>query len=188
MVDATQSLGVVPVPAAACDILVASTCKWLLGSHGLAAFYWNRARRPGLEPAGIGWYSVVDDLHFPYDLRPDAGRFELGAPNFPGLYGLEAGLDLLLEVGVERIERHVLGLGTALLDGLRELDLPLMTPRNPALRAGIVSWLDSDPAAATKRLEQQGILVTGSAGRVRAGIHLYNSLADIERLVAAMAQ
>lgn len=188
VVDATQSLGVVPVPPGRYDILVASTCKWLLGSHGLAVFAWNRARRPDLEPAGIGWYSVVDDLRFPYELKPNAGRFELGAPNFLGMYGLVPGLDLLLSVGVDRIERHVLALGTELLAGLRDLGLPVITPADPAQRAGIVSWLDPAPAATAARLAEQGVLVTGSAGRVRAGLHLYNNLRDVERLLVALAR
>lgn len=186
VVDATQSLGVVPVPAAACDLLVASTCKWLLGAHGLAVCYWNRARRPDVEPAGIGWYSVVDDLQFPYDLKPDAGRFELGAPNFPALYGLDIALDQLLALGIDRIEQHVLALGDALIAELAERGLPLITPVDRAQRAGIVSWLDADPAGTTEQLERQGILVTGSAGRVRVGLHFYNSLADVERLLAVV--
>jgi selenocysteine lyase/cysteine desulfurase len=174
VVDATTA-GVVPVPAR-----LRYRRLRLLGSHGVAAFYWNRARRPDLAPAGIG-LSVVDDLH---PLRPEAGRgrFELGAEPRP--YG-RVSLDLLLR-SASNAPDAVLALGPA-IDGLRELDLPLMTPADPKQRAGIVSWLDPDPAATTARLEEQGVLVTGSAGRVRAGMHLYNSLGDVERLVAGMS-
>lgn len=185
-VDATQSLGVIPVPASACDFLVATSCKWLLAPHGLGIFYWNRERLPDVEPASIGWYSVVDDLKFPYDLKPTASRFELGGPNLVSIYALNEGLKLLLEVGVERIEAHVLGLGTRLLDGLRDLGLPMMTPHDPALRAGIVAWEDADNARTAARLAEQGVFVTGSSGRIRAGMHLYNDPEDVDRLVAGM--
>lgn len=185
-VDATQSLGVVPVPARACDFLVATTCKWLLGPHGVGVFFWNRARQPEVEPVGIGWFSVVDDLHFPYDLKPDAGRFELGGPNLLGIYALNEGVRLLREVGVERLERHALALGGRLRQQLAELGLPLMTPADPARRAGIVAWADPDCAATARRLAEQGIAVSGSSGRIRAAIHLYTSAAEVDRLAHAM--
>jgi selenocysteine lyase/cysteine desulfurase len=187
-VDATQSLGVVPVQADACDFLVVTSCKWLLAPHGIGVFYWNRTRRPDIEPAGIGWYSVVDDLQIPYELKPDAGRFELGGPNLVAIYAMEPGLDLLLETGVRDIERHVLRLGTRLLEGLMGLPLEIITPADPELRAGIVAWLDADPRQTAATLAERGIAVTGSSGRIRAAIHLYNDETDIDRLLAAMRE
>lgn len=187
-VDATQSLGVVPVQADACDFLVVTSCKWLLAPHGIGVFYWNRARRPDIEPANIGWYSVVDDLTIPYELKPDAGRFELGGPNLTSLYGMEPGLDLLLDTGLRQIERHVLTLGTRLIEGLMDLPLEIITPHDPELRAGIVAWLDADPRGTAAALSARGIEVTGSSGRIRAGIHLYNDERDIDRLIDAMRE
>jgi len=185
-VDATQSLGVVPVQADACDFLVVTSCKWLLAPHGIGVFYWNRQRRPDIEPANIGWYSVVDDLQFPYELKPTAGRFELGGPNMVSIYGMEPGLGILLATGVEQITQHVLRLGSRLLDGLQGLPLEIITPLDPELRAGIVSWLDDNPRGTAAALSARGIEVTGSSGRIRAGIHLYNDASDIDRLIEAM--
>jgi selenocysteine lyase/cysteine desulfurase len=187
-VDATQSLGVVPVPSHACDFLVASSCKWLLGPHGIGVFFWNRRRRPGAVPGGIGWYSVVDDLQFPYELKPGAERFELGGPNLIAIYALLEGVRLLLDTGVERIERHVLDLGARLIDGLRPLELDLMTPIDPARRAGIVSWSDRDFRSTADALERRGVIVTGSSGRIRAAVHLYNDETDVDRLIEAMRE
>jgi selenocysteine lyase/cysteine desulfurase len=187
-VDATQSLGVIPVPSHACDFLVVTSCKWLLAPHGIGVFYWNRQRRSDVVPASIGWYSVVDDLQFPYDLKPDAGRFELGGPNMPAIYALNEGVRLLLDVGVEQVEQHVLALGGRLLAGLRDLGLDVMTPADPARRAGIVAWADPDFRATAARLAEQGIIVTGSSGRIRAAVHLYNDESDVDRLIDAMTR
>jgi cysteine desulfurase / selenocysteine lyase len=185
-VDATQSLGVIPVPSHACDFLVATSCKWLLAPHGLGVFYWNRQRLPRIEPASIGWYSVVDDLQFPYDLKPSASRFELGGPNLVSIYALNEGVQLLLATGIERIAAHVRGLGGRLLDRLAELPLEIITPHDPALRAGIVAWTDADNRGTAAALAEQSILVTGSSGRIRAGMHLYNDASDVDRLADAM--
>lgn len=185
-VDATQSLGVVPVETFACDFLVATTCKWLLGPHGLGIFVWNRKRRPDVIPTRIGWYSVVDDLEFPYELKSDAERFEFGGPNQLGIYALEAGLQALTAHPVERLAAHAQALTALAHAELSELNLPLMTPDGSARQAGIVAWEDADYGATAAQLAAQGVVVTGSSGRIRAGFHLYNDDNDVERLVTAM--
>ena len=186
-VDATQSLDVVHVPARFCDFVIVTSCKWLLAPHGLGVLYWNRDRLPDVEPASVGWWSVVDDLHFPYELKPTASRFELGGPNLLSIYALLEGVNLLLETGIERIEEHVVTLGSRLLAALRPLGLPIMTPDDPRQRAGIVAWLDPDAPATAAALAEQGIFVTGSSGRIRAGMHLYNDDSDVDRLASAMS-
>lgn len=184
--DVTQSLGVIPVEADACDFMVATTCKWLLGPHGLGIFYWNRARRPDLEPSRIGWYSVDDDLQFPYELKPSAERFELGGPNQLGIAALNSGLEVLTSVGIERLAEHALGLTEPAHQQLSALGLPLMTPPDVDRRAGIVAWEDTDFISTAAGLNEEGIVVTGSSGRIRVGFHLYNDSTDVERLVEAM--
>ncbi len=187
-VDATQSLGAVSVPATSCDFVVSTSGKWMMGPYGVGPLYWNRERRPEVEPFDIGWYSVVDDLAHPYALKPDAGRFEVGSLDWPAIYGLNEGLALIEDVGIERIEEHVVGLGGQLLEQLKEFDLDVITPESPDQRAGIVSWLDSDPAATAAQLAKRGVHVTGSSGRIRAAFHLYNDESDIERLVGALVR
>ncbi len=187
-VDATQSLGVISVPATSCDFVVSTSGKWMLGPYGVGPLYWNRERLPNVEPADIGWYSVVDDLANPYDLKPDAGRFEVGSLDWPAIYALNAGLDVIEEIGVDAIEAHVVKLGGDLLDQLREFDLDVITPEDPALRAGIVSWLDDAAPATAASLAEHGVYVTGSSGRIRAAFHLYNDERDVERLVTALSR
>jgi selenocysteine lyase/cysteine desulfurase len=58
-VDASHSLGVVPVPASLCDIVVSCAYKWLLGIHGVGVFYVNVERWPDLAPPWVGWHSIV---------------------------------------------------------------------------------------------------------------------------------
>ena len=187
-VDATQSVGAIDVPATDCDFVVSTSGKWMLGPYGVGPLYWNRARAQDVEPANIGWYSVVDDLAHPYELKPDAGRFEVGSLNWSAIYALREGLRIIADVGVEQIERHVTGLAAQLLAQLREFDLEVITPDDPDLHAGIVSWLDSDPPGTARLLAEKNVFVTGSSGRIRAAFHLYNDESDVERLVAAMSE
>jgi hypothetical protein len=77
-VDATHALGVAPVPGGLCDFVVSSCYKWLLATHGVGIFAYDSSRVGDIEPATMGWHSVLhrggfdDPLKMP--LRPDASR------------------------------------------------------------------------------------------------------------------
>jgi cysteine desulfurase / selenocysteine lyase len=192
LLDATQSLGVLPVPAAAADFVVSSTYKWLLGTHGLGVLYWNRQRRPDFEPAAVGWYSV-DNLFAPdryerYTLKPDAGRFETGYVNFPAIYALVKSVPYLLEVGIPRIAGHALALGDRLIEGLDRLGLEVMSPRDPARRGASISFTHERAAEIGPALASRDIHVWAGDGRVRASTHLFNDEADVERLLEAVKE
>jgi cysteine desulfurase/selenocysteine lyase len=191
LLDATQSLGVLPVPAAEADFVVSSTYKWLLGTHGLGVLYWNRARRPDFEPATVGWFSV-DDLHAAdrferYALKADAGRFETGYPSFPSIYALGRSVPYLLAAGPERVAAHALALGQRLIDGLTRLGLEVMTPRPAERRGASISFAHEAAPLLGAGLAELGIRVWAGDGRVRASTHLFNDGADVERYLEAVA-
>lgn len=190
LLDATQSLGVLPVPAGAADFVVSSTYKWLLGTHGLGILYWNRARVPEAQPAAIGWYSVENlfapDRYERYTLKPDAGRFETGYISFPAIYALREGVRCLLDAGVERIADHALTLGERLIDELARLRLMVMTPKERRRRGASISFAHPEADAIGRALAEREVHVWAGDGRVRASTHLFNDGADIARYLAAL--
>jgi selenocysteine lyase/cysteine desulfurase len=192
LVDATQALGILPVPAASADFVVASSYKWLLGIHGLGILYWNRERLPDAEPAAIGRQSVVDAFaphrFEKYTLKPDAGRFGLGFVNYPTVYALGKSVPYLLDAGVERMAAHTLGLGARLIERLQALRLEVITPGKPERRGASISFTHPDADRIGRELAQRGIAVWAGDGRVRASIHLFNDSQDIDRLVAALEE
>jgi cysteine desulfurase/selenocysteine lyase len=125
------------------DFLSAGGHKWLLGPIGTGFFYCRASALERLRPANIGYHSVAKDAdHLDYELsfRPDAGRFEEALVNFPGLWGLEAAVDLLLEVGTRQIEAYLLDLTEQLADGLRSRGYAVLSPQGTGERSGIVSF------------------------------------------------
>lgn len=190
LLDATQSLGVLPVPAEAADFVVSSTYKWLLGTHGLGVLYWNRARQPEFEPAAIGWYSVENlfapDRYERYTLKSDAGRFETGYVSFPAIYVLSRAVPYLLQAGLERIAEHALALGERLIDELCRCGLEVMTPRDPARRGASISVAHQRAAELGPALARQNIHVWAGDGRVRASTHLFNDERDVVHYVEAL--
>jgi cysteine desulfurase/selenocysteine lyase len=188
-VDATHAAGVVPVDARHADIVVSSCYKFLLAVHGAAIVYRNPERLGALEPKTLGWHSVQPpfDLDDPtrYELLPDAARFEAGNPPFMALAVLDNALAYLEGIGPERIERHVLSLGSLLWDELDRRGVPLLTPRDEARRGPNVAFRWDDPADLVRRMAEQGVLIWGDTGRIRISFHVYNDSDDIERFLAA---
>lgn len=192
LVDASHSLGVLPVEGRLCDVLVACCYKWLLGVHGVAVFAVNRERWPDLAPRSLGWHAVEDEedwrKHASYRVSAGMERFEPGNLPFLNLYLLENGVDHLLRLGVPAIRDHVEGLAGYLRNGLVSTGLDVVTPEAAERRAGNVSFLTADPAAIEAALRERGVVVWAGEGRVRASVHLYNRRSDVDRLLAALAE
>jgi selenocysteine lyase/cysteine desulfurase len=185
VVDATQSLGRMPVSVDGIDFLVASSYKWLLGVHGLSVAYMSASVRGSLVPSALGWYSIRDlftpDRFEQYALKPGAGWMMAGMPPFPSIYVLRRSVEFLLGVGVDRIDTELRPLVTVLRQGLENLGFDLLTPPDPAYASGIVSFAHQDCARIAAALELRDVIVWAGDGRVRASVHLYNDRSDIER-------
>ena len=189
-VDATQSLGRIPVPIQGIDYLVASTYKWLLAPHGGGVVYCSPGLLGKLRTAAVGWWSVRDlfseERFQTVDLKPNSARFELGMPNFLTLYGLNHSATYLQKIGVAKIADDLEPVCDFLVEELSRLPLSLMTPRPSGDRAGLISFEHPDCEAIARELAMDRVYVWGGDGRVRISIHLYNDLGDAERLVARL--
>ncbi|MEV0714307.1 aminotransferase class V-fold PLP-dependent enzyme [Asanoa sp. NPDC050611] len=190
VLDATQSLGVVPVPAGLADVVVASSYKWMLGGHGLGVLAWNTARRPLPQPPAVGWRSVgnlfADDRFERYHLHADARRFEVGFPAYPTIYALDAALAWLAGFPPADVERHVVSLSGRLVGELSARGWDLLTPDDPARRAGNVAVRSAAGEELARVLATRGIHCWGGDGRLRASVHLFNGDADVDALLDAL--
>ena len=140
--------------------------KGLMGPSGIGALLVSESFARGLTPLLAGGTGSASDLEVQPDYMPD--RFESGTPNLPGIYGLQAAVDFVLETGVEALGRREAELTELFLEGLRDIPgVRLAGPWELAGRTGVVSLdfpaLDNAEAAAC--LERRwGI-------QVRCGLH-----------------
>ena len=189
-VDATQALGRCPVPLDGVDYLMASSFKWLLGPHGLAIVYLSPFFRRRFELAGVGWYSVENvfapDRFERYSLKTGAACISAGMPNFPALYGMCEALRFLLPVNSPNEEARVNSLSVHLRQNLRARGLHMLTPEDPALASGIVSFEHEHATAIGEALAREGIIVWAGDGRVRASLHFYNDERDTTMYLNAL--
>jgi cysteine desulfurase/selenocysteine lyase len=188
-VDAIQGLGVLPldVQQMPIDFLAADGHKWLLSPEGAGLFWLRREWIDQLHPVGIGWNSVLDSRNFShveFRLKPHAGRWESGTLNVGGILGLGASLELLLAIGIEAIAERVLYLTDYFCERCRQAGLQVYSSRRPGEASGIVSVLVDDVGAVVQRCREAGIVVNQRAGRLRVSPHAYNSIEELDHLVA----
>jgi selenocysteine lyase/cysteine desulfurase len=147
-----------------------------------------------LTPTTIGTDSVVrDEEYFDYDLtlKTDARRFEEAAPNYPGILGMGAAVNLLLRAGTAALEDGVLRLADRLRDELPRRGYELvLKPTRPSERSGIVSFRHPRmvPSELHARLREAGVIISLRSDFLRASAHYYNSDQDLDRLLEALPQ
>lgn len=192
-VDAIQGLGAFPldVRKAGIHALAADGHKWLLGPEGCGILYIQQEMQDRIEPVEFGWTNVAgytDYASRDMALRKDAGRYECGTLNTIGCFGLRAALDLVLEVGVDRIARDVQALGDQIAAGAEAKGYTLATRRAANTGAGIVSFRKEqiDSRMVVSSLMHAGFMAAPRQGWVRVSPHFYITPDEIDSLVEAL--
>ena len=175
IVDGVQAAGAIPVRAGLADAYCGSSFKWLLGGFGLGFMTLSERLARDWTPPFRGYANEWPSRD------PQYGHLD-----YPGLYALGASLDFLGSIGWGAIFRRVAELSSLLSQRLLEHGFELLTPS--AAAAGIISIRREDAAELVERLAQESIFVEDRDSIVRASPHFYNTEAEIERFVAALAR
>jgi cysteine desulfurase len=207
LLDACQSLGQlrVDVGELGVDACSATGRKWLRGPRGTGLLYVRPDLIDRLQPPAIDLHSADWVAPDSYQLRPDAGRFELWECAVAGRLGLGAAVDYLLALGVDEVEQAITAVARRLREALAAI--PGVRVRDQGRRTcGIVTFtVDGYPPAEVRdELRRCGVTVTVS-GRsstlldmsargldavVRASPHYYVRPDQVDaaaRAVAALA-
>jgi len=195
VVDATQSMGMVPINAvlSGADAIVSSGYKWLRGTYGAAVAYISPEIRDNLNPGLLGFRSHVDiwDLRADrMELPKDASRFEYTTIHFGAALGLAAAVEEINEIGIEEVWKHDLTLADSIVDGALLLGIEVVSPLSDSERSAIVSLRLPEGVSSeeiSRRLQDEySILVTSRAGLLRVSPHIDNSQADVQSLLDAL--
>lgn len=140
LVDAAQTAGCVPLHAGRMhiDLLAFSGHKGLLGPQGTGGLYIGAGLRlDTLLEGGTG--SVSESPEQP-EFLPD--RYESGTLNTPGIAGLNEGVKLILETGVEKIQDHESKLAGYMMAGLGAIKkVRVLGSGNAEGRTGVISMV-----------------------------------------------
>jgi selenocysteine lyase/cysteine desulfurase len=193
LADSYQALGAVEldVRTLGADVVTGGTVKYLLGSAGLGFMWVRGSLLESLLPTQTGWFADEDIFAMSiadYSPHPSARRFDAGTPPVPSLFPGVAGMAIVAEAGVPTIEAYVAELNGRLIDGLDELGATTVTPRDPARRGPLVCVRSTDVVRLCAELQAEEAIVTSYRDdNLRISTHLYNTDADVDRVVAALA-
>ncbi|MEW4454038.1 aminotransferase class V-fold PLP-dependent enzyme [Bremerella sp. JC817] len=195
--DAIQGMGVFPLDVRDADIdfLAADGHKWMLGPEGAGLFYVKKELLDELHPVGIGWNSVAGRTNFDktdLTFRESAARYEGGSQNMPGMIGLGASLQFLLDQGAgpqqSAVGERVLEVTDAICEALTKAGAHVICSRQGDERSGIVPFQVPGKLPQALRAAGQKIgvnfSVRGDFARVSA--HAYNNQADLDRLLETL--
>jgi cysteine desulfurase/selenocysteine lyase len=195
VVDGIQSLGQIPcdVREAEVDVLATAGHKWLLAPFATGFTYVRRELHEVMEPQVAGWTSMQasadysDCVDYRWQWVPGARRYEVATPAFQDFAGLAACIELLTEVGVDRIRRHVAELIDPLAAWLAERGVQIVSDLSPERRSGIFCFRPRDLKAAMGALHAAGIACVPREGAVRLSPHLYNTHEEMDRVREALS-
>ena len=205
LVDGAQSVGVLhtDVRLSNIDALAVSTQKGLLALYGMGYLFVRRALAEKMRPPYIARFGVdlgKVDAHesdfgdHSFKLMPAARRFDLGNYNYAGVCAIDASLQFLLKLGTRNIEAHVVGLAHALAQGFVDLGLPVCGGK-PGPHLGEIVTVGSygsggDKASSDERMNKlyshlstHRVRLSMRRGVLRFSFHVYNNMADVERVL-----
>ena len=192
-IDAIQHIGALDfdVSQYAIDFLSAGGHKWLLSPIGTGIFYCRESSLNYLRPPTVGYHTVdkpLDHADFSLDWRPGAARFEEALVNFPGLWGLNASIEIFLELGMSSIETHILELTSLAIERLSAKGYLIRSSIKPSERSGIVTFQHPTISASEidSRLQQAGIQLGVRRGALRISPSLYNDADEITAFLSAL--
>lgn len=175
--DATQAVGWLPIDGRRFDAVVCTAYKWLASPRGSAFLAVSNRMLGRAVPHSAGWYAGADvhQSYFgpPLRLASDARRFDLSPAWFSWVATAPA-IELIERIGVQRIHEHDLALANRFRDGI-------------GLEPGDSAIVCADLPGAHERLARANIIAAVRDGRLRTSWHLYNTEADVDRVLDVVA-
>ncbi len=191
-VDVTQALGRIPLDLSDVDLIISSTHKWILATHGGGLVGVPDARKTQWTVPAGGWFNLKDPFREgrfdQAESQPGAPSFTVGMPNYAAVYAINGALDYIHSVGVSAIDAYASTLVQACLEGLKKLPVEILTPDEPEAIAGILAFRHPDAERIHRVLHEKNIHIMSHAGRLRIAIHGYNTHEDIERLLESLRE
>jgi selenocysteine lyase/cysteine desulfurase len=199
-VDGAQAPGMLPVDVRdiGCHAYATSGHKWLLGPKGTGLLYVRRDALNTIDPTYGGGYSANGHWDMissgQFEWTSTAQRFEYGTVSAPLFAGLGASMQFLLDIGIDNIWRRNHALGAMLIKGLNELGAEVVSPQDKNEHSSIITFrLHNMPYGELQRFLTQHYqmrtrgIYEGGLDALRVSLHLYNSPAEVERVLEGVA-
>ena len=192
VLDTFQSLGTVPVDVRKLDpdFVCGGVLKWLCGGPGTAYLYVRPELGRKLQPTLTGWIAHQEPFAFETGATRYAdlpNRFMHGTQNIPAMEAAIPGLEIIQEVGIDRIREKSKRQTARLIELADAHGWRVNTPRDAEQRGGTVSIDMPNAREVCAELLKRDVLVDyrPNAG-VRMSPHFYNTDQELETAIAAV--
>jgi len=193
MADISQSFGAMRLKKDVVenvDILVGVDYKWLLGPFGSAHAYFSNDALKRVQRTTGNWAAsprthAGNLLDYTTEVLPGARKFDKGqSSSFLITAALEGSLNLIAEVGLEKIEAHNFKLAEQFHKSL---------PKDYERGAGVYPIVcirppNVDIAELKERLTKNQIDVSIRQGWVRVSFHFFNTPEQVDQILKVLAE
>ena len=203
LLDACQSVPHQPVDFDALGVdYAAFSGHKMLGPNGIGVLYGRRELLNAMPPFITGGSMIETVTMEETTYAPAPQRFEAGTPMTSQVVGLAAAAKYLQEIGMDAVEAHEKELVAAALDGLSRIDeVRIIGPTAMENRGSPVAFVVDGVHAhdVGQVLDDDGVAVRvghhcawplhrrfGIAATARASFAIYNTLDEVDRLVAGV--
>ncbi|MBI4260772.1 MAG: cysteine desulfurase, partial [Actinobacteria bacterium] len=202
LVDGAQLVPHMPVDVIAlgCDFLTVSGHK-MLGPTASGGLYGRRELLEDMDPF-MGGGEMIREVHWDRATWNDVPwKFEAGTMNIAEEVGLAAAIEYLEALGMEAVRRHEEEITRHAIDRLTEAGARIFGPIDEKVRGSAVSFEYGDvhPHDLAEVLNGEGVCVRaghhcaqplmrklGVPATTRASFYVYNTLEEVDALVAAL--
>ncbi len=206
LVDGAQSAPHmrVDVSKIGCDFFAFSGHK-MLGPTGIGVLYAKREILESIEPA-IGGGDMIKDVKFQTSIWNDLPwKFEAGTSNIEGAVGLNAAINYLQKIGMDRVRDHekkITKYALESLEGIKNLEIYGLPESDIEERAGVISFSIAGihPHDIATVFDREGIAIRAGhhcaiplvrsvlhePALARMSFYIYNDENDIDRAAKAI--
>ncbi len=203
VLDACQSVPHQPVDFGSLDVdFAAFSGHKMLGPTGIGALYGRSDLLAALPPFLTGGSMIETVTMEAATYAPAPQRFEAGTQMISQVVGLAAATRYLDDIGMGAVQTHERRLTAATLEGLAGIaQVRIIGPADPAVRRSPVAFVVDGVHAhdVGQVLDDDGVAVRvghhcaaplhrrlGVAATVRASFAVYNTLDEVDRLIAGV--
>lgn len=191
IVDAIQGFGVVDADYQAADVVSGNGYKWLRAGRGTGFAWFSERALERLTPVFSGITGTDSPMPLSNVPQPSRGAhaFTVARPDPMAAARLGAGLQEVIDVGVDVIEAELSARVDEVIALADQYNLPLRSPRALAQRAGIVALApaQNEVGALAASLANAGLTVTTRDHNVRISPHVGTSAQTMQMLGDAFA-
>jgi selenocysteine lyase/cysteine desulfurase len=196
LLDVSQSCGAVQmdVTELGADFVVCAGYKWLLGPFGTGFFWCKQEQIARMQSGPFYWMGAAGVSNFadlataPARPAPEARRWDAAeTANFYNLAAFEAGIELVLRAGPDKVAEHNHLLIEQLFSRLPRDRSVAASPLERTRRGPYGCFQARSPEKTLQlyeKLRRENVITSLREGKIRVSPYLYNNERDIDRLVA----